>query len=79
MKNKELCKRCKYSGTVGSRCGDDGSISCDYAIIAKQSAIGKRGDDPDKCLLFEEGERIERKKPETIHKTVKNIDKWRFN
>lgn len=75
MKNKELCKMCKYTGTVGSRCGDHMSITCDYGILTKSSALGKRGDNPNECLLFEKGERIERKKAETIHKTIKNIDK----
>jgi hypothetical protein len=71
MKNKELCKMCKYAGTVGSRCGDSLSITCDYGLITKQAAIGRRGNDPDKCLLFEKGERIERRQPEKIYKTIK--------
>lgn len=75
MKNKELCKMCKYAGTVGSRCGDSLSITCDYGLITKQAAIGRRGNDPDKCLLFEKGERIERREPEKVHRSLKNLDR----
>ena len=56
MRNKELCKKCKYKG------GTETNVFCDYSgktgkTVLRREAKGKvinlRGDDPDKCLLFE--------------------------
>ena len=69
MKNKELCKKCKYRGTIGSRDSSIDSIVCDYAATSKNGtclknhkgkAVDRRGRDPEKCLLFEEGEALGR-------------------
>ena len=65
MKNKVLCRRCKYRGTFGSRNANSKlCIVCDYAATAndgtclkrvKGGIVDRRGNDYDTCLLYEEG------------------------
>lgn len=87
MKDTKLCARCKYHGYFGAKPEDGGSITnvmCDYSGTAhdgtclkrvKGEVIDRRGDKYDECLLFEEGKRIERREPEKIHKSLKNLDR----
>ncbi len=67
MKNKELCKKCKWRGSFGAK--NDVNICCDYAALASNGTclkkfhaevIDRRGDSYDECLLFEEGTALER-------------------
>lgn len=69
MKNKELCKKCKYHGTMGNRGKREADICCDYATLAQDGTclkymhgeiIDRRGNDYDKCLLFKKGEGLGR-------------------
>ena len=70
MKNKELCKKCKYRGTIGSRTGAREDITCDYFTTSDERRTclvkggvdvkDRRGDDFNNCLLYEEGEQIGR-------------------
>lgn len=86
MIDTKLCVRCKYHGYIGARDekNPETNIMCDYAELAhdgtclrkvKGNIIDRRGDKFDECLLFVEGEKIERREPEKIHKTVRTIDK----
>ena len=61
MRNKKLCKNCKYHAVIGQ-----GSEIVCLRIVHKNEACVKngadrRGDDPDVCLLMEEGDRIKDK------------------
>lgn len=69
MKNKELCKKCKYHGTMGNRGKGERDICCDYAATANDGTclkkvagkvIDRRGNNYNTCLLFEKGEALGR-------------------
>ena len=60
--NKQKCKRCKYHGYIGHN-GPQQSIACLRCLFVHEGCLNydgtdKRGDDPEKCLLFEEGEAL---------------------
>lgn len=79
------CAICKYHGYFGAKPEDGGSLNnimCDYSGTAhdktclkrvKGGIIDRRGDG--ECLLFEEGRKVERRKAERVHRTVKNLDR----
>ncbi len=59
MRNREMCRQCKYKGGNAS---DHFRIFCDYSGKTDNTALKKerkgkvidsRGKDPDNCLLFE--------------------------
>lgn len=87
MKDTKLCARCKYHGYFGAKPEEkysETNIMCDYSGTAhdgtclkrtKDGTIDRRGDKYDECLLFVEGEKIERREPEKIHRNIRNIDK----
>lgn len=87
MKDAKICLKCKYHGYFGARPEDRESLAnvmCDYSGLAKDKTclkkvkggiVDRRGDKYDECLLFEEGKRIERREPEKIHKSLKNLDR----
>ncbi len=61
--NKKVCEKCKYRGVfIGNK-----SIHCYYAGLTSETClklvdkkvIDRRGNDPNNCLLFEEGEAME--------------------
>jgi len=62
VRNKDLCRKCIYHGKIGhSREAEKQEVCCMYSTKAYQSAIArdgsdKRGNDPNKCDLFEEGD-----------------------
>ena len=71
--NRELCRTCKYRGTVGARATTSesmGDICCDYGATSEEhrtcltvvhgEVIDRRGDKYEECLLREEGEQIGR-------------------
>lgn len=69
MYNKNICTLCKYHGYFGAKDIGGNNLCCDYAILARSGTCTKkygkngetfdrRGNDPDKCLLFESGEKI---------------------
>lgn len=84
MKNKKLCAKCKYRGTIGARdIRNIDNLMCDYAGVMKETAMkhGKngetydsRGEDFNTCLLYEEGEALGRLRSEEFieHMTIKN-------
>lgn len=88
MKNKELCKKCKYRGTIGARTGNGEDITCDYFATSNEKRTclvkggadvkDRRGDDFNNCLLYEEGEQISRARSmepvieRKIHRRVKD-------
>lgn len=70
MYNKELCNRCVYRGTIGSRDGSSESTVCDYASLSKNGTCIKyvhgaivdiRGNNKDECLLFRRGKALGRR------------------
>lgn len=86
MKNRKLCARCKWRGYFGakSEIGSVTNLCCDYSGTAKDGTclkkvgadvVDRRGDKYDECLLFVEGEKIERREPEKIHRSLKNLDR----
>ena len=87
MKDAKICLKCKWHGYFGAKPEEGGSLTnimCDYAAIAKDGTclkkvgaeiIDRRGDDPNHCLLYVEGKRIERREPEKVHRSLKNLDR----
>lgn len=87
MKDTKLCARCKYHGYFGAKPEDGGSITnvmCDYSGTAHDGTclkrvngelIDRRGSKFDECLLFVEGKRVERREPEKVHRSLKNLDR----
>lgn len=58
MKNKKLCKSCKYHAVLGHGVG----VACLRIIHTNDACIkngvDRRGDDPESCLVMESGKRI---------------------
>ena len=85
MKDKNLCLKCKYHGTAGSRIQDGTlqDIVCDYGAIMHESClrringeiVDRRGNETDSCKLFVEGKPDLRRKTE--HLTIKAKRKGR--
>ena len=64
-KNTELCKSCKYHDYIGHN-GDQEEVYCAYSKIKhttcrKRDGTDIRGNDPEVCLIYEEGEKIRQK------------------
>ena len=62
--DKEKCKTCKFHGKISGV--DTGTVFCNYASLNDSTCLyrtgshvfDKRGNDPDKCKLYEEGKKI---------------------
>lgn len=70
MKDKKLCVKCKYHGTIGSRTKDSmADTICGYAAFSHKGTclktvgnklIDRRGYDEGECLLYENGAAVGR-------------------
>lgn len=64
-KNSKLCLKCKWHGYIGHN-GEWEEVYCNYASLnyttcKKRDGTDIRGDDPDSCLLFAEGDKVKKK------------------
>ena len=80
LRNKELCKQCRFRGGIGHSEQRKKEICCNYANIMrmtckKRDGSDRRGNDPDKCNLFEAGD-PEKPSP---HCQKSKVDWWRAN
>ena len=92
MFNKTRCKKCKWHGYLSNSTAKlpdssrDRVVMCDYAKYHDHTclhAVGinvedRRGDDPDNCLLYIEGERPKRPNRMVITHQ-EHLDRYYYN
>ena len=92
--DKEKCLKCKYRNTYSQlgysvrHTGKVVRVLCDYAVLtgvtclkpdSNNTVVDMRGEDYNNCMLFSEGDRLEKDKTQLIIGSAKYEDREQQN